>query len=135
MPAERGFIDTNVLVYNQTNDDPGKALQTEAVIVPGNVVSVQVLNELANVLVRKARWSWHAVGESLTLTRAILEVVPLTEDIHDAGLRLAERYSLSIYDSMIVAAALASGCDTLWSEDMQHDMLIEGRLRIRNPFL
>jgi len=135
MPAERGFIDTNVLVYNQTDDDPGKALQTEAVILPGNVISVQVLNELANVLVRKARWPWEAVRESLTLTRAILEVVPLTEDIHESGLRLAERYSLSIYDAMIVAAALESGCDVLWSENMQDGQIIEGRLRIRNPFL
>ncbi len=135
MPAERGFIDTNILVYNQTDDDPGKALKTETVIVPGNVISVQVLNELANVLVCKARWPWEAVRESLMLTRAILEVVPLTEAIHEDGLRLAERYSLSIHDAMIVAAALDSGCNVLWSEDMQHNLLVDGRLRIRNPFL
>ncbi len=135
MPAERGFLDTNILVYNQTDDDPAKALETEALIVSGNVISVQVLNELANVLTRKMRWPWDAVHESLALTRAILEVVPLTEDIHETGLRLAQRYSLSIYDAMIVAAALESGCDVLWSEDMQDGLVVESRLRIRNPFL
>ena len=135
MPAERGFLDTNILVYNQTDDDPRKALQTEALIVPGNVISVQVLNELANVLIRKVKWPWKAVHDSLTLTRAVFEVVPLTEDIHATGLRLAERYSLSIYDAMIVAAALDSRCDVIWSEDMQNGLIIDNRLTIRNPFL
>ncbi|MDB5654248.1 MAG: hypothetical protein JWQ94_1861 [Tardiphaga sp.] len=60
--------------------------------------------------------------------------MPLTVDIHQSGLRLAERYGFSIYDSFIVAAALAADCDTLWSEDMQHGMLIDARLRIANPF-
>ncbi len=135
MRGERGFLDTNILVYNQTDDDPVKALQTEDLIVPGNVISVQVLNELASVLKRKAKWPWDAVGESLALTRAVFEVVPLTEDIHETGLRMAERYSLSVYDAMIVAAALESRCDVLWSEDMQNGLVINGRLTIRNPFL
>ncbi|MBB6250115.1 hypothetical protein [Nitrospirillum iridis] len=41
---------------------------------------------------------------------------------------------LSLYDAMIVSAALQAGCDTLWSEDMQHGLLIVDRLRIVNPF-
>ncbi len=134
MPGERAFLDTNILVYASLTGDP-KAATGKAVRDAGGVISVQVLNELANVLRRKLSRPWDTVGEILTITRQLLEVVPLTEEVHEAGLRLAERYSLSIYDAMIAAAALASGCDTLWSEDMQHDMLIEGRLRIRNPFL
>ncbi len=134
MPGERAFLDTNILVYASLIGEP-KAVTGKALRDIGGVISVQVLNELTNVLLRKARWPWDAVRESLTLTRAILEVVPLTETIHEDGLRLAERYSLSIYDAMIVAAALESGCDVLWSEDMQDSQIIEGRLRIRNPFL
>jgi len=53
---------------------------------------------------------------------------------HEIGLALAERYKLSIYDAMIAAAALQANCDTLWSEDMQHRMMFEGRLRVINPF-
>ena len=135
MPGERGFLDTNILVYNQTDDDPAKARRTEDLIVAGNAISVQVLNELANVLIRKARWPWDSVRESLALTRAVLDVVPLTEDIHETGLRLAERYSLSVYDAMIVAAALDGRCDVVWSEDMQHGLVVNNRLTIRNPFL
>jgi predicted nucleic acid-binding protein len=54
--------------------------------------------------------------------------------VHDTGLALAERYGISIYDAMIVAAALRADCDTLWSEDMHNGLVIENRLRILNPF-
>ena len=134
MPGERAFLDTNILVYASLIGDP-KAAMGKALRDKGGIISVQVLNELANVLIRKAKWPWNDVRESLTLTRSLLEVVPLTEIIHETGLRLAERYRLSIYDAMIVAAALESGCDVLWSEDMQSGMVVESRLRIRNPFL
>ena len=61
-------------------------------------------------------------------------VHPVTADTHEAGLALAERYSLSIYDAMIAAAALQAGCDRLWSEDMQHGMAFEEGLIVANPF-
>lgn len=48
--------------------------------------------------------------------------------------RWPERYNLSTYDAMIAASALHAGCDTLWSEDMQHDMVLDEGLRIVNPF-
>lgn len=134
MPGERAFLDTNILVYSSLTGDP-KAETGKALRDAGGTISVQVLNELANVLIRKARWPWQDVLDGLALIRQILDVAPLTEDIHETGLRLAQRYSLSIYDAMIIAAALESRCDVLWSEDMQHGQIIDGRLQIRNPFI
>lgn len=64
----------------------------------------------------------------------MLAIVPVNTKTHEIGLRLAERYGFSVYDSFIVAAALQANCDTLWSEDMQHGMLVDQRLRIVNPF-
>jgi len=64
----------------------------------------------------------------------LLDVRELTAETHRTGLRLAERYKLSIYDAMIVAAALEAGCDTLWTEDMQRGLVVEGRLLIADPF-
>ena len=61
-------------------------------------------------------------------------MAPLTAETHALGLDFAERYTLSIYDAMIAASALDAGCDTLWSEDMQHGMELEEGLRIVNPF-
>jgi predicted nucleic acid-binding protein len=69
------------------------------------------------------------------MLRGLLTVHPLTVEIHETGLRLAERYGFSTYDAMIAASALHAGCDTLWSEDMQHGMALNEGLRIVNPFL
>jgi predicted nucleic acid-binding protein len=95
---------------------------------------VQVLNELTNVARRKTQMSWAETQAFLTMLRGLLTVHPLTLEIHQAGLELAERYGFSVYDAMIVASALHAGCETLWSEDMQHGMALDEGLRIVNPF-
>jgi predicted nucleic acid-binding protein len=95
---------------------------------------VQVLNELANVARRKMQMSWTETHALLTMLRGLLTVHPLTLEIHEIGLELAERYGFSMYDAMIAASALHAGCDTLWSENMQHGMVVDEGLRIVNPF-
>jgi len=65
--------------------------------------------------------------------RSICVVEPVTVETHTRGLDVGERCGLSLYDSMIVAAALLAGCDTLYSEDLQDGQRIDGLL-IRNPF-
>jgi predicted nucleic acid-binding protein len=128
------FLDTNVLLYLMS-EDSAKAERAEQLIDQGGTISVQVLNEIANVARgRKMAMSWHHTRELLFLLRELLAVEPITIDVHETGLGLAERYQLSIYDAMIAASALEAGCDTLWSEDMQHGMVLDGRLRILDPF-
>ena len=127
------FIDTNVLVY-LASGDPAKADRAEAVLAGGGVISVQVLNELANVARRKMGLDWAGTRDLLDTIRALLEVRPLDLTTHDLGLSLAERHGLSVYDAMIVAAALEAGSETLWSEDMHDGLVVEGRLRIVDPF-
>lgn len=127
------FVDTNVLLY-LASGDVSKAARAEAIIAEDAVISVQVLNEIANVARRKMRMSWQDTRSLLSLLRGLLTVHPITTETHETGLVLAERYNLSIYDAMIAAAALRAGCGTLWSEDMQHGMVIDERLRIANPF-
>lgn len=95
---------------------------------------MQVLNELANVMRRKLAMPWQEVTEVLQLIHAVCQIEPLTITIHDRGLQLAERYQLSVYDAMIVAAALIAGCRLLYSEDMQDGLLVNKQLRICNPF-
>lgn len=127
------FFDTNVLLY-VASADAAKAERAERLIGEGGAISVQVLNEIANVARRKMAMSWEETHDFLSMIRALLPVQPLTTALHEVGIALAERYEFSIYDAMIVAAALQADCDTLWSEDMQHGMIVEGRLRIIDPF-
>jgi predicted nucleic acid-binding protein len=127
------FIDTNVLVY-LASADPDKATRAEEVVAGGGTISVQVLNELANVARRKMLLSWDETNELLATLRRLVAVVSLTLDTHERGLDVAERFGLSVYDAMIVAAAAIAGSDVLWTEDLQHGAVLEG-VRISNPFL
>ena len=127
------FFDTNVALY-LASSDPQKADRAEAVIATGGTISVQVLNEIANVLRRKMQMSWPDTYLFLDMIRALLTVEPVTVATHEMGLAVSERYGISIYDAMIVAAALLAGCDTLLSEDMQDGLVIDDVLRIVNPF-
>jgi predicted nucleic acid-binding protein len=127
------FFDANVLIY-AASEDSAKADRTERIIGEGGTISVQALNEIANVARRKMRMSWEETHAFLSLIRRLLLVEPIAIETHETGLALAERYGLSTYDAMIVASALLANCDRLWSDDMQDGQIIEGRLRIANPF-
>jgi predicted nucleic acid-binding protein len=133
MKEAKAFIDTNVLLY-LLSADAAKADRAESVLGSGGVVSVQVLNEFASVATRKLKMSMVEVRQVLDTIRAVCEVVPLTEEAHMLGLDIVERYRLSIYDAMIVGAALLSNSATLWSEDLHHGLVIEERVTVRNPF-
>jgi predicted nucleic acid-binding protein len=132
MTKTEAFFDTNIMLYFATTKD-AKADVSERVLRAGGVVSVQVLNEFVNVTRRKHRMAWPDVNTGLKSICAICTVVPVTLETHELGLSISERYQLSIYDSMIVAAAQLAGCTTLYSEDMQHGLVIDG-LRIVDPY-
>jgi predicted nucleic acid-binding protein len=127
------FFDTNILVY-LASDDAAKANRAEAIVGEGGAISVQVLNEVANVARRKMQLSWQETRGFLSSLRNLLIVHPVTVDTHELGLALAERHQLGIYDALIAASALLAECDRLWSEGMQDGMAIDKRLRIVNPF-
>ncbi|WP_454883006.1 PIN domain-containing protein [Sphingomonas oryzagri] len=131
MPAS--FLDTNVILYLLSPDE-AKADRAEQLLRDGPTISVQVLNEIASVGRRKLKLDWRELDEILALVRGLAQVTPLGIDTHQSGIGLARRYNFSVYDSMIVAAALEAGCGTLWSEDMQDGLRVDDRLTIRNPF-
>jgi predicted nucleic acid-binding protein len=134
MSAPKAFIDSNILLY-LLSADTDKANRAEAIVRAGGLISVQVLNEIANVTRRKLAMPWAEINEVLTLIRSICPAGPLTIETHDRGRLVAERYGLRVYDAMIVAAALLAGCKILYSEDMQDGLLIDRQLHIRNPFI
>ena len=129
------FLDTNVVVYLYSGDEPEKRASALALIeCNDSVVSTQVLSELANTLSRKFRLSFDIVAQAVTEVRDACTVVPVMPDTIMQALALAQKYRYSYYDSLILAAALSAGCDTLATEDMQHGQVIEAMLAIRNPF-
>ncbi len=133
MSVARRFFDTNVLLY-LLSADAAKADRVEEALVAGGTISVQVLNEFTSVALRKLGMKVSQVREVLEPITEICEVMPLTTQIHQRGLQVAERYRFSFYDALIVAAALESGSTTLYSEDLQDGQVIDRVLAVKNPF-
>lgn len=126
------FVDTNVVLY--LLDDGPKADRAEVLLAQGPRISVQVLNEAMVNCRRKAGLSWDETGAFLSGIQDLCPVEDLTLQTHEVGRALAERYGFSVYDAMIVAAALIAGCTTLYTEDMHDGLVVEGHLRLVNPF-
>lgn len=127
------FFDTNILVYAQETNDKGN--QARALLAGGGKISVQVLNEFTAVARRKQQRDWDEIAEAILDVLTVVDPpLALTLDLHTAARVLAEDHQLSFYDALIVAAAIEAGCDTLFSEDMQHGRSIGG-LAIVDPFL
>lgn len=133
MPAEI-FFDSSVVVYVLKKADP-RAEIAERLLFAGGYLSVQVLNEFVNVAHRKLKMDWASIAESLEGLRDLCPpAVGLTVSTHEAAVKIAKRYGFHIYDSLILASAIETGCTVLYSEDMQHGQRI-GSLTIQNPFL
>jgi predicted nucleic acid-binding protein len=127
------FLDSNVLIYAFT-DEP-KSATAQELLRQRPIISIQGLNEFVHVGRRKLHMDWQQVKEAVESLRKLCPtILGLEVRTQVEALRIAERYGYSIFDSCILASALEAGSDTLWSEDMQHGMVIDGRLRIANPF-
>jgi predicted nucleic acid-binding protein len=130
---DKPFFDTNVILYAFRQDD-SRGLVAETLLAAGGAVSVQVLNEFVAVARRKLDKSWKEVRRALDILRIFCpEPVPLMVETHERAMQIAERYGYSVFDSLIIAAALHVGASTLYSEDMRDGQTIDG-LTIRNPF-
>ena len=128
------FFDTNILVYAITESDPRK-VRAQELLSSGGVVSTQVLNEFVSVVRRKVQMSWADVREALQWICVLCpDPIPLTAEIHESALDIAERSGYGIYDALIAAAAIEAGCTTLYTEDFQDGQVIERKLTIQNPF-
>jgi predicted nucleic acid-binding protein len=132
MSATEVFFDTNILLY-LLSADASKADKAQALAADGGVISVQVLNELASVALRKLDMRFGEIREILSTIRAVCAVIPVDIETHELGMDLVERHQLAVYDALIVAAALQAECRVLYTEDLRHGQQF-GRLTIRNPF-
>ena len=131
MSAADCFLDTNVLLY-LLSKDAAKADRAEALLATGGIVSVQVLNEFVSVA-RKLAMTIAEIREILSTMRAVCVVRSLDIETHELGLEMAERYGFSIYDGLIVAAAVRAGSAILYTEDLQPGQVID-QVTIQNPF-
>jgi predicted nucleic acid-binding protein len=140
MNGARHFFDTNILIYSFDAGSPDKARRAEDLIHAGlasglGMISYQVAQEF--VAVARSRFRTPMTFDEVELywerTLRPLLTVHSSPSLFLGALDLCRASQLSWYDSLIVAAALAGGCQILYSEDFQHDRRF-GALRVENPF-
>lgn len=128
-------IDTNIAFYALAIRG-SKAERAKDVLANAAFLSVQVLNEYAASVRRKLGRDWTDIEYDLNLMRnSVRQVHAIEADTNREATRLAGRYDLSFYDALMIAVALENGATTLFSEDMHHGLVIDGKLTITNPFL
>ena len=113
--TEKVFADTNIVIYAESRHAK-KSPVAVAILESSPVISTQVVNESASVLTRKHGFALADANQVALGLLDLCEVVPVdVQTVRDA-IRVGERYRLSIWDSLIVAAALRADCETLYSE-------------------
>jgi predicted nucleic acid-binding protein len=128
------FLDTNILVYAFSSDDPRTNIAA-SLVANGGLVSIQVLNEFVNVSRQKLLRDWGEIEAALDVLNSLLDAPrPLTLEIHRAAINLARDFNYHFYDGLILAAAIQAGCSILYTEDLRHGQIIAG-LTICNPFI
>ncbi len=133
------FVDTNVWLYALVDSgDSNKTFVARDLLLNQSrpiLISTQVINEVCVNLIRKAGVSEEVVRELTVAFFGRYEVLLITEAMVLQASRLRERHSFSYWDSLMVAAALQGNAATLFSEDMQDGLVVDGRLTLSNPFI
>ncbi|GLU53541.1 ribonuclease VapC [Dyadobacter frigoris] len=128
-------LDTNILMYLYDSIDETKRIKSESLLGETPFVSAQVVSEFLNVTKRLLKLPKFEILEKCSKTLSFCEIIPVNQKTLENALFLIKRYDFQLFDSIIIASALAANCSILYSEDLQHKQLIDNRLTIINPFL
>jgi predicted nucleic acid-binding protein len=132
------FLDTNILLYSISRN-PAESLKRDRALElladDSGALSIQVLQEFYVQATRASRADAvpHEFAAGLIEAWARFRVQDMTFSILNAALRIRRAHGFSFWDSAIVAAALALGCDRVYTEDLTHGQVVEG-LAIIDPF-
>lgn len=129
------FLDTNILIYRFSEQDAQKRIIAANLLGSENaMISVQVLNEFCNTIRRKFPDKFQQVEATLSEIGTLVSVADLKKEDTMGAVQISRRYGFSYYDSLILASAQRHGCKAVFSEDMQHEMVLDSGLQILNPF-
>ena len=132
----KAFLDTNIIIYLYSEDDELKRNAARNTLDNNDcVTSIQVMNESSNVWFSKSKWSEEIIKEHLDNIEAVCDdVLPIYRETINTAISLKSRYNFSYFDSLMLASAIESGCKIIFTEDMNDGQLIDGTLKIVNPF-
>jgi predicted nucleic acid-binding protein len=133
--SDKHFIDTNILVYCYSNDEPEKRDIAQDIVQYSNtIISTQVLTELSNTMKKSFNLSWNEIGLLINETVSNFKIHINLPDTINKALEIANKYGFSFYDSLIISSAIEENCTILFTEDMHNGTVIDQTLLIVNPF-
>jgi predicted nucleic acid-binding protein len=127
-------LDTNILVYLEGNDVSKRKI-AEILLSYDPVIPAQVISEFINVIRRLRKIPKHQLMAEVSALFRHCSIAPLEQSTLDLAKILIDRYDFQIFDSIVIASALEANCNILYSEDMQHNMIVQQQLKIINPFI
>ena len=128
-------LDTNILIYSHDKSDLRKQDIARTLLNLYPVISTQTISEYINVLKRKITIPKYELIDLCMANLDDCNIHPVRISTLKIAKHIIQRYDLQIFDSIIIASAVETNCEILYSEDMHHGLEIDGKLKILNPFL
>lgn len=136
MGDKKIFLDTNILIYTYSNSEIEKKVKVMNMLKNEMIcISTQVINEFIWVMNRKFKIDIISLRFIVNNLFDLFEVAYVKKTTVDKAIDIVQRDRFSYWDSLMLSSGLESGCDLLYSEDMQNRQVIENRLMIVNPFI
>ena len=131
------FIDTNIIIYCYSNSEMEKRIICQKLFETYSELNIskQVINEMTNILFKKFKLSSFDIKNTVEQISNIAFTCDFNFDTQIKAIELKDKYNLQYYDALIIATALENHCNIIFSEDMQHNQIIENKLTIINPFI
>ena len=131
------FLDTNIIIYCYSNSEIEKQIICRELFEKYNELNIskQVINEITNILFKKFKLSSFDIKNTVEQISNIAFTCDFNFDTQKKAIELKDKYNLQYYDALIIATALENHCNIIFSEDMQHNQIIENQLTIINPFI
>ncbi|MEA3357416.1 MAG: PIN domain-containing protein [Patescibacteria group bacterium] len=133
---ERCFIDTNIWLYSfiETQDREKTSIAMSIIQKKEIILSTQIINEVCVNLIRKMQFPEEDIQRLIQSFCEKYSILEINKEILLKASELRIRHIFSFWDSLVVASALYSDTDILYSEDMQHGFTLENKIKIVNPF-
>ena len=128
-------LDTNIVIYGYGFDSDAKMLVSDRLLDENPVISAQVISEYLNVMKRISKKDKRELMEMCAEWLETCRIQPVTHSTVYRARHLIGRYDFQMFDGIIVASALEAGCDILYSADMQDGLIVDGTLKIANPYI
>lgn len=128
-------VDSSILIYAFGSQNEEKKKLAKFILSECKAMSIQTVNESVFILQKKFNYTMIELDEIIQFFKGNFLIRDLTVTVLEKSMHIMKTYKYSFWDSMMLSSALINNCEVIYSEDMQHNQIIESKLTIVNPFM